>query len=231
LIKQGIIISKIVSQNAHGLCRRPCDSDGKLLPHNPHDYTRYEHLIATMKLKQLDVYFVQETWLEGNVFDEVINGYHVFCPNGEKGKHNFRRAAIILSSRYHDGWKASRAHLPITTNSTREFAGRYISINLIIISKNCLGKQVQGKQGNKHLALTLASVYYPCTKTGKDETYLRFLDILNTLLNYLSAKSKLIMGANISTNIGKLNNLHSANFRSALGPHKYQNTTQKMQAY
>ncbi len=46
--------------------------------YKPHDYTCYEHLIALMKTKSLDVYFVQETWLEGDVFDEVINGYHVF---------------------------------------------------------------------------------------------------------------------------------------------------------
>jgi len=26
-----------------------------------------------MKLKGIDVYFVQETWLEGDVFDEIIN--------------------------------------------------------------------------------------------------------------------------------------------------------------
>ena len=31
-----------------------------------------------MKLKGIYVYFVQETWLEGDVFDEILNGYHVF---------------------------------------------------------------------------------------------------------------------------------------------------------
>jgi hypothetical protein len=41
--------------------------------------TRYKYLITIMKLKHLYVYFVQETWLEGDVFDEIINGYHVFC--------------------------------------------------------------------------------------------------------------------------------------------------------
>jgi exonuclease III len=50
-----------------------------------------------MKLKQLDVYFVQETWLEGDVFNEIINGYHGFHHNGKLGNHNFRGVAIILS--------------------------------------------------------------------------------------------------------------------------------------
>ena len=35
-----------------------------------------------MKLKEIDVYLIQETWLEGDVYDETINGYHVFRHNG-----------------------------------------------------------------------------------------------------------------------------------------------------
>jgi exonuclease III len=69
------------------------------MAHEPHDYTRYEHLIALMKTKSLDVYFMQETWLEGDIFDEVINGYHIFRHNGGKGNHNFQGVAIILSPR------------------------------------------------------------------------------------------------------------------------------------
>jgi hypothetical protein len=107
--KQGFVISKIFTQNAHGLRCRPRDKDGNICPNSPHDYTRYEHIITTMKLKQLDVYFIQETWLEGDVFDKTINGYHVFHHNGEIGNHNFRGVAIILSPCYHKGWKAAGA--------------------------------------------------------------------------------------------------------------------------
>jgi hypothetical protein len=53
-----------------------------------------------MKTKSLDIYFVQETWLEGDAFDEVINSYHVFRHNKGKGNHNFCGVAIILSPRY-----------------------------------------------------------------------------------------------------------------------------------
>jgi hypothetical protein len=77
---------------------------------------------------------------------------------------------------------------------------------------------VQGKQGNKQLTLTLASVYHLCTISGDNNTYLHFLNTLDTLLNKLPAKLKLIMGADINFNIGKLNNLHFAEFQSALGP-------------
>ena len=71
-------ISTFATQNTQGLRHIPRGTDGKPIPTEPHDYTRYEHLIAMMRTKNLDVYFVQETWLEGDAFDEVIDGYHVF---------------------------------------------------------------------------------------------------------------------------------------------------------
>ncbi len=73
-----LVISNFATQNTHGLRRRPCNIDGKSMIYKPHDYTHYEHLITSMKTKSLDVYFVQGTWLEGDMFDEIINGYHVF---------------------------------------------------------------------------------------------------------------------------------------------------------
>ena len=105
--------------------------------YEPHDYMRYKHLIASMKTKSLDVYFVQETWLEGDV------------------------VAIILLPRYCARWKAAGARSPITTDAASKFSGRDISINVILNSRNRMGKQVRGKKGDKHLALTLASVYHP----------------------------------------------------------------------
>jgi hypothetical protein len=101
--KQEFVISNMLTQNAHGLRRRARDSNGHILPNSPFDYTRYEHLITTMKLKEIDVFFVQETWLEGDVYDKTINGYHVFRHNGGVGHHNFCGVAIVLSPRYYDG--------------------------------------------------------------------------------------------------------------------------------
>jgi len=178
------------TQNAHGLRRRARDDDGNLHPNSSLDYTRYEHLITTMKLKGIDVYFIQETWLEGDIFEEIINGYHVFRHNGGVGNHNFRGVAIILSPRYHEGWKAAGARPPITTDATGEFAGRFISLNVKLESNDRAGKTIRGKQGHKQLTLTLVLVYHPCTKTGKDELYLRFLETLNNLLGRAPAKSE-----------------------------------------
>jgi hypothetical protein len=49
--------------------------------------------------------------------------------------------------------------------------------------------------------------------------YSRFLDTLDTLLSQLPTKSDIIMGANINSNMGTIDNAHSANFCPALGPH------------
>ena len=157
-----------------------------------------------MKTKSLDVYFVQETWLEGDTFDEVINGYHVFRHNGGKGNHNFCGVAIILSPRYHQGWKTTGARPPLTTDATGEFTGQYISINIILNSYDRMGKHVLGKKLSKHLALTLASVYHPCTKTGTDDIHARFLDTLHTLPSKLPADNEIIMGADVNANIGQV---------------------------
>jgi hypothetical protein len=49
--------------------------------------------------------------------------------------------------------------------------------------------------------------------------YLRFLNNLDALLNQLPAKLETIMGADINSNIGTLDNLHSTKFHSVLGSH------------
>jgi hypothetical protein len=92
-------------------------------------------------------------------------------------------------------------------------------MNITLASNDRVGNQVQGKQGNKQLAPTLASVYHPCTKTGDDNRYPRFLDTLDALLSQLPAKLEIIIGANINLNIGTPDNLHSTKFCSAIGPH------------
>ena len=211
-------ISSFTTQNAHGLRRRPRDNDGNIIANGPHDYTRYEHLITSMKTKNLDVYFVQETWLEDDVFDEVINGYHIFRHNGELGKHNFRGVAIILSPRYYEGWKAAGATPPITTDATGEFSGRYISLTVKLDSCDKRGKLVRGKNGDKSIILSLASIYHPCTKSGSDDVYMRFLETLDGLLDKLP-KSELIIGADINANIGRFDSMSAADFGLALGPH------------
>ena len=128
-------------KNAHGLRHWARDEHGNPRPNSPLDYTRYEHLITTMKLKGIETYFVQETWLEGDVFDKIINRFHVFRHNGEVGNHSFCGVAIILSPHYHEGWKAAGARPPVTTDGKGEFVGRFISLNIKLASNDRLGKK------------------------------------------------------------------------------------------
>jgi hypothetical protein len=97
----------------------------------------------------------------------------------------------------------------------------------MLASNDQIDKQVQGKHGKKQLALTLASVYHPRTKTGNDKMYLCFLDTLNTLLNQLLEKSKIIVGANINSNMGTLDDLHSTVFALRLGLTASRNATKR----
>jgi hypothetical protein len=120
---QGFIISKIFTQKAHSLRRWPKDENGNICPNAAHDYTRYEHLITTMKLKQLDVYFVQETWLEGDVFDKIMNRYHIFRCNGEIWLHLKleKRFCYLLSGADLFGQKSSPSLSPSSSVAWVDF--------------------------------------------------------------------------------------------------------------
>ncbi len=60
---------------------------------------------------------------------------------------------------------------------------------------------MRGKKGDKSMILSLAFIYHPCTKTGSDNVYMRFLETLDGLLDKLP-KKELIISADINANIG-----------------------------
>jgi hypothetical protein len=69
-------ISKINTQNAHGLWCCAHDHDGNIIPNYQRDTTKLEHLVHKMKVDDIDAWLVQETWLEDDDFDTDIGGYH-----------------------------------------------------------------------------------------------------------------------------------------------------------
>ena len=87
-----------------------------------------------MRHDDIDAWLVQETWLEDNDYSTSIGGYHMFRHNsliGTTGRdHLFRGVAIILSPRYYLAWRAAGSPSPITTESSGNFAGRFIGLNL-----------------------------------------------------------------------------------------------------
>ena len=111
--------------------------------------TKFEHLIALMKVKCLDVYFLQNTWLEDGEFDVNIGGYHVFCHNGPNGNHLHHGMAIVLSPRYYAGWKAAGAAPPIATDTASEFMGCFIGITIKLESLDKGGHTIKGKKKKK----------------------------------------------------------------------------------
>ncbi len=54
-----------------------------------------------------------------------------------------------------------------------------------------------------------------------EDFYARFLDTLETLLSKLPAHNKIIMGADVNANIGRLNELQSSEIYSTLGPYGF----------
>jgi hypothetical protein len=136
--------------NAHGLWRLEADDGGNRLSNQPWDTTRFEHLIASMKLKCLDVYFLQDMWLEDDKFDIDVGGYHLFCHNGPNGNHLHHGVAIVLLPCYYVGWKVAGATPLITTNTTNEFVGCFIGITIKLESRNKRGRMIKGKK-KRHL--------------------------------------------------------------------------------
>ncbi len=74
-------------------------------------------------IKCLNVYFLQDTWLEDDVFDIDVGGYHVFRHNGPMENQLCQGMTIVLSPLYYAGWKAVGAEPPTTTDATSDFVG------------------------------------------------------------------------------------------------------------
>ncbi len=139
------------------------DSNNSRLTNQPRDTTRFKHLIASMKSKCLDIYFLQDTWLKDDEFDIDVDGYHVFCHNGPKGNHLHHGVAIVPSSCYYASWKAAGATAPITTDTAGDFVEHFIGITINLESCNRKGRSLKGrnKKGTS-LVLSLVSAYHPC---------------------------------------------------------------------
>jgi hypothetical protein len=209
-------MSAYCTQNAHGLWQLATDSNGNQLNNQLHDKTQFEHLIASMQSKCLDAYFLQDTWLEDDEFAIDVGGYHVFHHNGPKGNHLHHGVAIVLSPRYYAGWKAAGAAAPITTDTARDFVGRFIGLTIKLESCNRKGCSVKGRNKKEtSLVLSLVLAYHPCCT---DDDHAQFLDIVDDLLSKFPP-SEIVMGANINANVGCNSHKEDDPFAPALGPH------------
>jgi len=132
-----------------GIKRGKYDANNKRIP----EYTNIEHITTElMREKNIDCYFIQETWWEGTEFDVVINGYHMFRHN-DIGNNLRKGVAIILSPRYYEGWIAAGKLEPKVGKS----AGRIISLTIKLECINKHGQVVKGRNGIKHTFFSLVS--------------------------------------------------------------------------
>jgi hypothetical protein len=141
-------ISRIYTQNAHGLWCRARDCEGNIIANCEHDTTKLEYLVHRMQFDDINAWLIQETWLEEDVFNTDIGGYHLFRHNslvGTTGRdHLFCGVAIILSPRYFLAWKAAGSPSPITMGPTGDFAGQFIGLNLKFDCLDSRGRHVKG---------------------------------------------------------------------------------------
>ena len=151
-------ISTYYTQNAHGLWQLTTDEDGNRLSNQSRDMTKFDHLIALMKVKCLDVYFLQDTWLEDDKFDIDIRGYHVLHHNGPNGNHLHHKVAIVLLPHYFAGWKATGAAAQITTNTASEFVGHFIEITIKLESRDKRGHAIKGKKEEINVTCSIAVI-------------------------------------------------------------------------
>jgi hypothetical protein len=168
-----------------------------------------------MASKQLDVYFVQETWIEGDDFETEIRGYHVFRHNRALGSNLHRGVAIILSPRYYDGWKAAGGKSPVVLPQEDEFFGRFIGLTIKLNCWNSRGRKINGgKWKINSLEISLISAYHPCHT--KDE-HSQFLDRMDTLLWKLPP-SEIVISADINADNG-ISSERDDTYAPTLGPH------------
>ncbi len=75
-----------------------------------------------------------------------------------------------------------------------------------LASNDHSGKRVNGKDGGQHLHLTLALINHLCMKSGDNDVYLKFLDTVDTLIGKITKNLKVIIGADVNSNIGTSTN-------------------------
>ena len=120
-------------------------------------------MIDIMARKKIDVYCIQETWLDGDFIKE-IDGYTIFhhglkeqtCSRGQNG------VAIILSPTFSKYYKLSGSLPPVIPQEDDISMGRFIGIKLDLKVK-ILKKGAFRKKNIKFetIKLFISSAYHP----------------------------------------------------------------------
>jgi exonuclease III len=206
-------ISNKYTQNVQGLKRGKYDANNKRIS-GEYDYTKLEYTIELMKEKNIDCYFMQETWWEDTEFDVEINGYHMFRHNDILENNLRKGVAIILSPRYYEGWIAAGKPEPKVGKSV----GRILSLTIKLECINEHGQVVRGRNGIKYKSFSLVSAYHPW-KEANDE-FAMFVHELDGHLESITCNNsnEIIMGADINADVGCHDDNLIEDYGKVMGP-------------
>ena len=161
-------------------------------------------IVELMSFRKIDVYLIQETWLDGDYVSE-IKGYTLFryglkkkCGRGQCG------VGIILSPTFLQFYKDSGSKPPITV-SDENAIGRFIGLELTIkVKTDHKGAFKKKKRKNKFQSLNLfiSSVYHPVDK----EDQLLFYNHLSSIYAAIPTNCLLFSGQDLNANLGTKKN-------------------------
>jgi hypothetical protein len=200
------------------------------------DTYKFDHITSLMEERGIDIYLVQETWLNDEYKSHsVVNGYYLFHhgtneasdsideEEEENPPHQISRkghtkggVAIFLSPKATAAWKRAGQHDPIVSGNTHGCA-RYIAIKLHFFDH--LGEIVK---------VHACSVYHPTTKLSQQKR-LEFLDELDNLYDRLDKDDHILLaGCDTNSSIGTRNSSYchpdgtveeNDENREIIGPH------------
>jgi exonuclease III len=153
--------------------------------------TKFEYIALLMDEKDIDVYLIQETWLEGDLDQWMINGITFFSHGPKKQNSSRGRGglAIGLSQKAMKAWV--RAGKPdIRRHGLMDDTTRIMGIDLRVPA------------GNSFENLTIFNIYAPSTHGNELETVENFWTELEDELVKIPKNSIPIVGGDINARIG-----------------------------
>ena len=146
---------------------------------------------------------MQETWQEGYIFDEQVNGFHIFNHNyyiGGRGEYQlWEVVVIVLSKKFYHACKYSGSLPPIKTDTKGKYGEQLIELTLKLHSYDSKGKFIIGELFKPFVL----SAYHTSNRHHSYEQHWGFNVILDTLLSRAPNNDEIIMGADVNCRIGR----------------------------
>ena len=183
------------------------------------DDTKLQSLIHQMKERNWAAMCLQETWRLGedefyiDRYKIILKGYTT--KTNDMG-HVMGGVCIILSPELDAAHKLA-LNKKITLPKNHKHEGRIIGVHLHFNKRDSHRKRIKGL-----MKLALCSIYHPVDSREHDE----FSGVTQTILNRLTNDTQLILGQDINCNVGIAPD-KSDPFRSAVGPHGFNNRNHK----